>query len=200
MMQGNSASARLLRDDVGGVLAGIVHGQAQSSGSSAAEPAFSAGFGFVEKSGEQLFASVCQGCHMSDGKGAAGAGTYPSLAGDGNLEAADIRSHRRQRAARNAAIRIDDERRSGRRRRELSADAFRQPLPGYGDGRRCKSRSWIENSAPRDRDFDRWHPNQGIRADRTKPLAVGCRAAAHGADQMSKGRALGRSPKAPGSD
>jgi mono/diheme cytochrome c family protein len=61
--------------------------QAQSTGSSASEPAFSAGFGFVEKSGEQLFAGVCRGCHMSDGKGAAGAGTYPSLAGDRNLEA-----------------------------------------------------------------------------------------------------------------
>lgn len=67
--------------------------QAQSSGSSAAEPALSAGFGFVEKSGEQLFAGVCQGCHMSDGKGAAGAGTYPSLAGDRNLEASGYPVH-----------------------------------------------------------------------------------------------------------
>jgi mono/diheme cytochrome c family protein len=60
---------------------------AQSTGPSAAGPALSAGFGFAEKSGEQLFAAVCRGCHMSDGKGAAGAGTYPSLAGDRNLEA-----------------------------------------------------------------------------------------------------------------
>ena len=60
---------------------------AQSTGPSAAGPALSAGFGFAEKSGEQLFAGVCRGCHMSDGKGAAGAGTYPSLAGDRNLEA-----------------------------------------------------------------------------------------------------------------
>src|SRR5258708_15506758 len=36
--------------------------------------------------GEELYANVCQGCHMSDAKGAAGAGTYPSLAGDSNLE------------------------------------------------------------------------------------------------------------------
>jgi mono/diheme cytochrome c family protein len=49
------------------------------------EPVFSPGFRFVEKSGEQLFANVCQGCHMSDAKGATGAGTYPSLAGDSNL-------------------------------------------------------------------------------------------------------------------
>src|SRR5580704_6019797 len=61
--------------------------QAQSDGSSASEPALSAGFRFTEKTGEQLFSSVWQGCHMVDGKGAEGAGTYPSLAGDRNLEA-----------------------------------------------------------------------------------------------------------------
>jgi mono/diheme cytochrome c family protein len=60
---------------------------AQGTGPSAREPALSTGFGFIEKSGEQLFANICQGCHMSDGKGATGAGTYPSLAGDRNLEA-----------------------------------------------------------------------------------------------------------------
>jgi mono/diheme cytochrome c family protein len=61
--------------------------QAQSTGLSASEPALSTGFVFAEKSGEQLFSSVCRGCHMSDGKGATGAGTYPSLAGNRNLEA-----------------------------------------------------------------------------------------------------------------
>ena len=48
---------------------------------------FSPFFRFTEQSGEQLFANVCQGCHMPDGKGAAGAGTYPSLAANKNLEA-----------------------------------------------------------------------------------------------------------------
>ena len=48
---------------------------------------FSPAFRFTEQSGEQLFANVCQGCHMPDGKGAIGAGTYPSLAGNRNLEA-----------------------------------------------------------------------------------------------------------------
>jgi mono/diheme cytochrome c family protein len=47
----------------------------------------STGSGFIEKSGEELFANVCQGCHMSDGRGASGAGIYPSLAGNKNLEA-----------------------------------------------------------------------------------------------------------------
>jgi mono/diheme cytochrome c family protein len=51
------------------------------------QSALSAGFKFVEMSGEELFANVCRGCHMSDGKGATGAGTYPSLAGNRRLEA-----------------------------------------------------------------------------------------------------------------
>jgi mono/diheme cytochrome c family protein len=60
---------------------------AQGTGPSASEPALSQGFRFVEMSGEELFASVCRGCHMADGKGAAGAATYPSLAGNRNLQA-----------------------------------------------------------------------------------------------------------------
>jgi mono/diheme cytochrome c family protein len=48
---------------------------------------FSPAFRFTEQSGEQLFANVCQGCHMPDAGGAVGAGTYPSLAGNKNLEA-----------------------------------------------------------------------------------------------------------------
>ena len=47
----------------------------------------SMGFRFTETTGEELFASACQGCHMPDGKGAVGAGTYPSLAQDSNLAA-----------------------------------------------------------------------------------------------------------------
>jgi mono/diheme cytochrome c family protein len=50
-------------------------------------PALSSGFRFTEMSGEELFASACRGCHMPDGKGAVGAGSYPSLAKDANLEA-----------------------------------------------------------------------------------------------------------------
>ena len=48
---------------------------------------FSSGFRFVEMSGEELFVNVCQGCHMPDAAGATGAGSYPSLAGNRNLEA-----------------------------------------------------------------------------------------------------------------
>jgi mono/diheme cytochrome c family protein len=60
---------------------------AQSTAPAVSAPDLSPGFSFVEKSGEDLFTNVCRGCHMSDGKGATGAGTYPSLAGDSNLEA-----------------------------------------------------------------------------------------------------------------
>jgi mono/diheme cytochrome c family protein len=48
---------------------------------------FSAGFTFAETTGEELFANICQGCHMPDGGGSAGAGSYPSLVADRNLEA-----------------------------------------------------------------------------------------------------------------
>jgi len=66
---------------------------AQSAAVPASTLALSTGFKFVEMSGEELFVNVCRGCHMSDGKGAAGAGTYPSLAGNRNLEASGYPVH-----------------------------------------------------------------------------------------------------------
>ena len=48
---------------------------------------FSSGFDFAETTGEELFANICQGCHMPDAGGATGAGAYPSLAADRNLKA-----------------------------------------------------------------------------------------------------------------
>jgi mono/diheme cytochrome c family protein len=50
------------------------------------ERTFSSGYKFVEMSGEELFGNVCQGCHMQGALGATGAGSYPSLAGNRNLE------------------------------------------------------------------------------------------------------------------
>jgi mono/diheme cytochrome c family protein len=38
--------------------------------------------------GEQVYQSICQGCHMPDGKGAVGAGRYPAFAGDPTLASA----------------------------------------------------------------------------------------------------------------
>ena len=53
----------------------------------------SPGFRFTETTGEELFASACQGCHMPDGKGAIGAGAYPSLVRDRNLESGGYPVH-----------------------------------------------------------------------------------------------------------
>jgi mono/diheme cytochrome c family protein len=51
------------------------------------QTSLSAGFRFTESTGAELFASSCQGCHMPDGNGAVGAGKYPSLQKDSNLQA-----------------------------------------------------------------------------------------------------------------
>jgi len=45
--------------------------------------------GFDERDGEALYRSVCQGCHMPDGRGASGAGTYPALASNPKAASAD---------------------------------------------------------------------------------------------------------------
>ena len=42
---------------------------------------------FTETTGAAIYQSVCAECHMADGRGAVGAGTYPSLRHDGNLAA-----------------------------------------------------------------------------------------------------------------
>jgi mono/diheme cytochrome c family protein len=40
---------------------------------------------FTGTSGESVYKGICQGCHMPDAKGAAGAGAYPALANDPRL-------------------------------------------------------------------------------------------------------------------
>jgi mono/diheme cytochrome c family protein len=61
--------------------------------SAATRRTFSSGFRFVEMTGEELFANVCQGCHMPDATGATGAGTYPSLVANRNLQASGYAVH-----------------------------------------------------------------------------------------------------------
>ncbi len=39
--------------------------------------------------GAEVYGNVCAGCHMPDGEGAVGAGAYPALAGNPNLEFAE---------------------------------------------------------------------------------------------------------------
>jgi len=43
---------------------------------------------FPFQGGEAIYKGVCQGCHMADAKGAVGAGAYPALAKNTNLETA----------------------------------------------------------------------------------------------------------------
>jgi mono/diheme cytochrome c family protein len=43
---------------------------------------------FPFQGGEAIYKGVCQGCHMADAKGAVGAGMYPALAKNENLETA----------------------------------------------------------------------------------------------------------------
>ncbi len=44
---------------------------------------------FTMQGGEAVYRGVCQGCHMADAKGAAGAGIYPALANNPRLASAD---------------------------------------------------------------------------------------------------------------
>jgi mono/diheme cytochrome c family protein len=46
---------------------------------------FSAPTRFSQTSGEALYRAICQGCHMPDAQGAAGAGRYPALANNEKL-------------------------------------------------------------------------------------------------------------------
>ena len=43
---------------------------------------------FASKDGAFLYQAICQGCHMADGLGATGAGTYPALADNPRLQSA----------------------------------------------------------------------------------------------------------------
>jgi mono/diheme cytochrome c family protein len=47
--------------------------------------AMSRGRVFAEQGGAALYANICAACHMIDGRGAAGAARYPSLANNPNL-------------------------------------------------------------------------------------------------------------------
>jgi mono/diheme cytochrome c family protein len=65
-------------------IAGLVLGLAAASGAAHAQRR-GGDNPYPEKTGEEIYKDVCQGCHMPDGKGAQGAGMYPALAGDKRL-------------------------------------------------------------------------------------------------------------------
>jgi mono/diheme cytochrome c family protein len=60
-------------------------GDQTNSGPAAAAPMLSTSAALAERDGAELYANICQACHMPDGQGATGAGIYPSLAADANL-------------------------------------------------------------------------------------------------------------------
>lgn len=62
---------------------------AQSTEYAPGRPYFSAQEKFVPTSGVAIYETICQGCHMPQGKGAVGAGSYPALAADANLASAN---------------------------------------------------------------------------------------------------------------
>jgi mono/diheme cytochrome c family protein len=59
---------------------------AQTAVQPAATPILSTTSRFAERTGIELYANLCQACHMQDGKGAVGAGSYPSLVDNKTLE------------------------------------------------------------------------------------------------------------------
>lgn len=70
-----------------GLVASLVPAATTALAQDASKPrTFSSGYSFVQTSGEELFANICQGCHMQDAMGATGAGTYPSLASNSYLQ------------------------------------------------------------------------------------------------------------------
>ncbi|KQW85921.1 hypothetical protein ASC89_02315 [Devosia sp. Root413D1] len=42
----------------------------------------------TQTGGENIYKAICAGCHMPEGQGAVGAGKYPALANNANLESA----------------------------------------------------------------------------------------------------------------
>jgi mono/diheme cytochrome c family protein len=67
----------------GGALAALATTVAFAQGGPFAKPA-----PLPYANGEQVYRAICQGCHMADGKGAQGAGTYPALAENPRLATA----------------------------------------------------------------------------------------------------------------
>src|SRR5215471_649394 len=65
------------------VLVGHTGARAQSS-----DKSFSSATQFMQRDGESIYKSVCAACHMPDGAGAVGAGTYPALAKNKKLAVA----------------------------------------------------------------------------------------------------------------
>lgn len=58
-----------------------------------AEPRFSSGWRFEQRSGAAIYGALCAACHMPDGQGARGAAAYPALQGNAKLAATPYLLH-----------------------------------------------------------------------------------------------------------
>ena len=72
------------------VVSAAVNAPALADDAPANSAAMSHGWEFNEQGGADLFRNICAGCHQPDAKGAVGAGSYPSLAADKNLDSPDF--------------------------------------------------------------------------------------------------------------
>ena len=66
------------------ILAGVI---ASSTGAQSSDGSFRSPLRFMQRDGEVIYRTVCQGCHMAAAQGAVGAGAYPALADDPKLAA-----------------------------------------------------------------------------------------------------------------
>jgi mono/diheme cytochrome c family protein len=73
-----------------GALAVIFAGTtAWAAGGQSSDGSFMSPQRFMQRDGEVIYRTVCQGCHMADAQGAVGAGAYPALASDPKLAEAE---------------------------------------------------------------------------------------------------------------
>jgi mono/diheme cytochrome c family protein len=61
---------------------------AAGTGAQSVDGSFMSPLRFMQRDGEVIYRTVCQGCHMAAAQGAVGAAAYPALANDPKLAAA----------------------------------------------------------------------------------------------------------------
>jgi len=69
------------------MLAAGLLGMAQTAAAQSPDGSFSSPIRFMQRDGEVIYRTVCQGCHMPAGQGAVGAGAYPALVKNEKLAA-----------------------------------------------------------------------------------------------------------------
>jgi len=56
-----------------------------AAGAQSSDGSFMSSRRFMQRDGEVIYRTVCQGCHMAEAQGAVGAGAYPALANNPKL-------------------------------------------------------------------------------------------------------------------